>query len=232
MSRKLSVLLFSILAITYQPKVYPIDNYKVNQRLNVLASSLNMRTSPSIKAKVIRSIPYGARVRVLSKTRNRYLSNGIKGYWVEVLYKNKVGYIFDGYLTRFPVPHKSCKTIEQYANKHLTRIAKPKYTKNGVIHRYKGAKIIIESGHEYGFEMLIIKGMSLEEAYLISKLCYSKNKYPIHKAIKQSSFKLNKKGEIHIIELDSIHSDFGSTYSLKIKKSPNGYTYIDFGYTL
>ncbi len=235
MSRKLSVLLFSILAIIYHSKVYPIDNYKVNQRLNVLASSLNMRNSPSIKAKIIRSIPYGARVRVLSKTRNRYLSNGIKGYWVEVLYKNKAGYIFDGYLTRFPVPHKTCKSLKQYVNKGFTKIDnKPikiidpykstdsHYSK--YMQRYKGAKLIVEEGYEYGYEILIIKGISLEEAYLIAKLSYSNSILYINKAIKKSSFSLNSKGEVYI------KAGINGTQSVKIRKNSKGYTYIIFEY--
>ncbi len=54
--------------------------YKKADKLNVLASSLNMRAKPSIKSKKIGEIPYGARVIVLKKTKSAYKSEGIKGH--------------------------------------------------------------------------------------------------------------------------------------------------------
>jgi len=70
-----------------------------------IASTLNVRSEPSIKGKVLGSIPYGKEVNILKKTVIPYTSEGIKGVWVKVSLKgNLSGYIFNGYLITVPPP--------------------------------------------------------------------------------------------------------------------------------
>ncbi|MBK6995101.1 MAG: SH3 domain-containing protein [Lewinellaceae bacterium] len=90
--------------------------YQVGDSLFVWAKSgLNLRIKPSIDAPKLTVIPYGNTIEVID-TAIQTLSHSIviakpkekdgfrlKGFWVMVKYGEKVGFAFDGYLSKLPV---------------------------------------------------------------------------------------------------------------------------------
>ncbi len=178
--------------------------YKKGNRLNVLATSLNMWSKPSIKSKKIGRVPYGARVTVLKKTKKTYKSEGIKGHWVKVKYGKRKGYIFDGYLTKLPAPPKDCKSLKHYADSKLGKIGKNHKNvlndKEGENHirywqQYKyNAKIEIHQFYEDRETSLILKNVTTEEVFLIARLCedFQTGRFRTKK------FSTNSKGEVYI----------------------------------
>lgn len=77
------------------------------QELNVLAKSgLKLREAP-IAGKTLSIIPYGAQVTVLNSSEFTCLEDQIewtKGRWIEVSYEGQRGFVFDGFLSDFPLP--------------------------------------------------------------------------------------------------------------------------------
>ncbi len=212
--------------------------YKKGNRLNVLATSLNMSSKPSIKAKMIAKIPYGTKVEVIRKTRKAYKSEGIAGHWVKVAYgKKRTGYIFDGYLTKLPVPPKNCKGLKHYADSKLGKTGK--LHKKDLSRVEKGVKIIEtitwqnyrhnavlkhesygvnQSDEGYTEKTLKIKNISMEEGFLIGRLCI--------KGFRNKVLKVNSKREIYIEKEEVL----GVSY-LRIKKDKKGYILITDGYS-
>ncbi|GMT50062.1 MAG: hypothetical protein IEMM0008_1601 [bacterium] len=206
--------------------------YRKGNRLNVLASSLNMRAQPSIKAKKVRKIPYGARVIVLEKTKSAFKSEGIKGHWVKVKYGKRIGYVFDGYLTKRPVPPKNCKGLKHYADSKLGKIGKkPKkiyerhkgtdaYNAKYVQHyKQNSAKIEIEEGYEWYSVALTLKNISVEEAFLIARMC---GKFYSAEHFRNKPYILNAKGQLKIIEEGYM------ALGLTIHKTLKGYVKITY----
>lgn len=72
-------------------------------------SGLNLRTEPGAKATKITAIPKESMVVVLSNIDSsqayavtEFPGFQIKGFWVEVDYKGQTGYVFSGYLIKYP----------------------------------------------------------------------------------------------------------------------------------
>ncbi len=203
--------------------------YKKGNRLNVLATSLNMRAKPSIKSKKIGRVPYGARATVLKKMKNTFKSEGIKGHWVKVKYDKRIGYIFDGYLTRLPAPPKNCKSLKHYADSKLGKVGKEhKKVKDQLNYsswqNYKyNAKIEFERWWSEDVEghstILILKNITLEEAFLIGRLCLfdpyaNKNQLT---QFREKPFSKNSEGNIETYLENTV---------LDIKKDSKGYVRI------
>lgn len=118
--------LFLSLLFVLPMDLLAINEYQIGDTLTVWAQSgLNLRESDDSKSKVIASIPFGGLVIAensksqeerefeefsLFETKNIVKkpkdSKGIRirGVWLKVKYGNKVGYLFDGYLSSFKVP--------------------------------------------------------------------------------------------------------------------------------
>ncbi len=197
----LSLFIGSFLLILALSDVHPVV-YKKGNRLNVLASSLNILSKPSISGKKIGNIPYGARITVLKKTQKAYTSEGIKGHWVKVKYGKRTGYIFDGYLTKLPAPPRNCKGLKHYADRKLGRIGKQRKVvfdgnRNSdayhVIYwqKYRYNTIL---GEEEGYEsfgtILSFKNISMEKAFLIGRLWV--------KGLKNKPFAVQSNGTVEI----------------------------------
>ncbi len=205
--------------------------YQNGSYLNVLASRLNIRSKPSIKGKVIGSVPYGARIKILHKTKWAYQSEGIKGNWVRISTGNKIGYVFDGYLSPLPAPPKDCKSLKHYADSQLIpvgslqKIDKSVITKNREhmdvvsIQKYKLFEVIHEEhmGYEESWYILKIKDITLEEAFLIGRLCANEHRKNIYR---KKPFSLNKKDQFYSNPQATIHVD------LTIEKDSEGYIKI------
>ena len=188
-----------------------------------IASTLNVRSEPSIKGKVLGSIPYGKEVNILKKTAIPYTSEGIKGFWVKVSLKgNLSGYIFSGYLITVSPPPLKCESLEGYADKVFRKVGKP--VKKVIGKTEEGDEVLIRQKYSHniildvyqGFEwhqkVMIIKGITVREGFLIGRRCWDKQFYnmpftPEPKGNKvvidgrdalQFSVTRNNNGEVHI----------------------------------
>jgi hypothetical protein len=90
------------------------SRFKEGETLYVWASSgLNMRDKPDAKATKITSIPFGTKVIVQPNIGikipfevEEFKGFTVKGYWLLVKYGTTEGWIFDGFLSRLPMPTK------------------------------------------------------------------------------------------------------------------------------
>ncbi len=123
MKKHLVFLLFALFAGMYSANA--IEQYREDDTLFVWAKSgLVLRATPDFKAEKIITLPFGAAVKTHSyKYRDEdiaeikvavvqpYNFNGqkypgykIPGLWVQVTAQGKTGYVFDGYLSKYPPP--------------------------------------------------------------------------------------------------------------------------------
>ena len=97
------ILIFSILLLAQISK----GNYTEKDTLNVLAiNGLNIRLAKSGQSKKIGNIKYGESV-IITNTFEFSFKDTIEcrtGNWIEINYNDKIGFVFDGYLSKLPVP--------------------------------------------------------------------------------------------------------------------------------
>ena len=113
MKNIITILIISFLASSFTFKnEQPVGD---SNSYHVMAlSGLKMRDLPSLKGKKILTIPYNGEVEVIATgfgaLKVKELEDFyIEGEWVQVSYNGKEGYVFDGYLTQFPVPDENVK---------------------------------------------------------------------------------------------------------------------------
>lgn len=106
-----------ILTISFLASSFTFENEKPQplgdgSNYHVMAlSGLKMRDLPSLKGKKILTIPYNGEVELIDTGENygeltiqELKDFYIKGEWVKVRYDGKEGFVFNGYLTQFPLP--------------------------------------------------------------------------------------------------------------------------------
>ncbi len=77
-------------------------------------SGLNLRAASVPSSKRLLTIPYGAKVELTESAENREMKvDQFSGGMAKVKYGDQVGYLFDGYISRFPAP-KTKQTVEKY----------------------------------------------------------------------------------------------------------------------
>jgi hypothetical protein len=86
-------------------------DFELNENFHVMAmSGLRMRATPELKGKTILTIPYDGIVERVDNDDYGVLEiEEIKGFkiegnWIKVRHDGKDGYVFDGFLTKFPLP--------------------------------------------------------------------------------------------------------------------------------
>jgi hypothetical protein len=87
------------------------EQFELNEDFHVMATSgLRMRATPELKGKTILTIPYDGLVERVDNNDYGTLEIEeikdfkINGNWIKVRYDGKEGYVFDGFLTKFPLP--------------------------------------------------------------------------------------------------------------------------------
>ena len=98
-----SIIIFSILLLSQVSK----GNYSENDTLNVLAiNGLNIRLAKSGQSAKIGNIKYGESVIIKNtfKFNHKDTIENRTGNWVEIIYKEKRGFVFDGFLSKLPIP--------------------------------------------------------------------------------------------------------------------------------
>lgn len=82
----------------------PPPQKKITSLYVIAASGLSLRAYNNLQSQKLAVMPYGTKVEVVSlETNNTMNINGVKGAMHQVLYNNKRGYAFSGYLSNlFP----------------------------------------------------------------------------------------------------------------------------------
>ena len=134
------------------------DN-KVKYYYVLAPNGLNMRQKPSTSAKKIARLPYGTRVTYVAGVPSQMIMvDNIKGGMAKVSYKGKVGYVFEGYLSKFVAPKKYTE-VKKYAQ----------------ILRRNGLQVMTETGNkDYdGYQQfknaIHIPTQSWSEAFIVAK---------------------------------------------------------------
>lgn len=128
------ILIISFLSSSFIFKNEQIIGDSSNYHVMAL-SGLKMRDLPNLKGKKILTIPYNGEVELIDTGENygeltiqELKDFYIKGEWVKVRYDGKEGFVFNGYLTQFPLPDiyisddedDSSSELEYYLDKKFT----------------------------------------------------------------------------------------------------------------
>ncbi len=113
--------------------------YRTGDTLYVGAGSgLNLRDDVGLAANKLGTVPYGAAVVMLQDPKDGTTFEveelpgfTISGLWIKVRYQGQEGYVFDGYLTRLPMPPQGSNRQDTYFGDIL-----PKTQEKDVVHRY------------------------------------------------------------------------------------------------
>lgn len=215
---------------------------------NVMAiSGLKMRTEPN--GKKLLTIPYNSQVEKINDgkdygdlTVTELKDFEIKGKWIKVKYDGKEGFVFDGYLTKLPLPDKNVtyEKTESYSG-YMEYYIKRKFESSSISYwtekfgdcepkekncicatkqNYFNNKIIYRNTwcQELGVqEEFDFKDISLAEIYSISKVIY-KNKSD---DMGESNYTYNKKKNSFYFETKG---DGAGGCWMKIIKKENTYT--------
>lgn len=210
---KKQTLLIAIICLFGLTQVKAIRYYNDGDTLFVWAQSgLILRDAPDLKSKKIAALPFGTIVvpKIYKQTDGvemsievissciyegqNYYGYKIPGNWVQVSANGKTGYVFDGFLSKYPPPNNQ-EQFEWKIDSYLTRVfgfashvedmGKSQHAakldcnfyKNGASRQSRGI------GNGLSQTTYVLPELSLEEGYLIAnyfcKLEKSTNKTPL-----------------------------------------------------
>ncbi|MFK7773251.1 MAG: SH3 domain-containing protein [Saprospiraceae bacterium] len=244
-----------LLSLIFLFPSFGVSDYKSNDDLYIWAiSGLNLRSQPDAKSSKIVNIPYGEKVTVIDNqinahkfsytmSRSNSASWEIDGFWVQVKYGNEEGYVFDGYLGKFPTITKSAETIPYLTLETLKLYGKENWgglkneKKETMLDFDDNARdsdkghsssylLTFKNGSSYetvdesfsGYLNLKIKDISLEEGYLfLNALMGIEYKQKMNKGNESfgGSIQLSSVGENEI-------TFFGSGMNITLKKVEGG----------
>ncbi len=153
-----SILLLWICTFTgySQPSIFS-KLYKPGSTLYVHAlQGLSMREATDLKAKALLVVPYGGEVEVVADTKPKVpiTNSNISGNWVKVKQGNNVGYMFDGFLSRFkimdPKQINTSYSIGDYLKSYFKSISDVNKAPDGSAADYR--KIIFQNGTIYEYQ--------------------------------------------------------------------------------
>lgn len=193
-----------------QNQIYSINNYFEGDTLVVWAEGgLSIRDTNSITGKRIGVIPYGEKVISHSKKKYRYGEEKINltsafqeneelkylgltliGQWAKISYGDKIGYVFDGYLSKFSAPilkeNGKSERLREYLYREFKLLNQEKSSgKNWIkeeIYFGKGISIL-NIGTKTAYSRFILPDFSHEEIVLFIKNSKLTNEYGAPKLI-------------------------------------------------
>ena len=166
-----------IITILIQINLFGIERYSKGDTLFNWSTKLNLRESPNLKSNIIAQIGNGEKVIV---NQNKYFKEAdcqinndakdwkrvITGRWVEVIYYNKKGFVFDAYLSKYE--KEQITNDEIFVRKDTLRI--PDYDTFYRLNKESGIVKEIGIGIEWRKSVYYIPDFSIEEAiYLIKE---------------------------------------------------------------
>lgn len=177
--RKTFLLLFVV--CSFNCLAQPFGTFYVSAK-----TGLSMREKPDANAKVLEKIPYGTKITTIDDGGEwkEIVTEGLTGYWRQVKFNNKTGYVVDSYLSSW-VPPKlaTIQNMKQY----LGQVSLPAGAK--VIIRSGTMREISESGwelskqlykngaehhdfmaYEYGSDTYFLPGYSIQQGFILCRL--------------------------------------------------------------
>jgi hypothetical protein len=177
---------------------------KAEEYYNWAINGLNIRETPSANGKALGKIPYGQKLEI--DLRNQEYSNyyeelflvGIKpdksadikftGPWLKVEFNGLIGYVFGGYLSRFPSykienieNHKRSESFKDYMNRNYKLLNDNKETWDSTYFDNKirtsfwenGIMSINDNNEKGAGATIIFADMTLNEALLFVKFYFN-----------------------------------------------------------
>jgi len=155
------------------------------QRLYVLSNTLSLRNKPSLKSKRLNVIKYSSYV-FAAKTQGipkKLTVTGIRGQWLKVRFNNQIGYVFDGFISTYPAPSLSSKSLKKYVNRYFRKIGNIKTRRSGKNQVVKTQRytrgVSLETLHTtvagtvYKEDHIVISGISLGTGFLLARALFS-----------------------------------------------------------
>ncbi|MFT3682373.1 MAG: SH3 domain-containing protein [Ferruginibacter sp.] len=169
--------LFFFLLTSYQ--VFAQQNYYAAAR-----AGLSIREQASTESKVVDKIPYGTKLELVkdSATSIMFSSEGFSGHWWKVKYNDKTGYVVNIYVLPAVPPKATAKTIEDYFKEISDPYGKPLELKENFVNTVDETTILTKQlykngmehhhvdGYEYGADLYMLPGFTVEQAYLLVRL--------------------------------------------------------------
>ncbi len=198
-----------------------VDQNNLSIKTVFVNGSLNVRAEPLLKAAVVFSLKEGEQVNILKELDEFLIVNKISGKWTEIEFQNQSGWVFGGFLSRFPYP-KNCSSLYDYVTKNFKPSSPPEIIEKGKLYgrdteAYRQTtqfywenqvSLIDKSMYEAGSTEIILMNASLYEGYFIGVNC-------------QSEFKNDKfLPDTRIQSIKLKHPDW--YHYLKIEKRKNG----------
>ncbi len=147
------------------------------------STGVNMRKTPNLKAELIGKIPYATKLKVDSIKLDTVpvIVESMKGYWVEVNYQNKKGYVLNCYLVHKIPPLKGTKKMSDYLLQLSPKFGNELIHKKGTLNDINADGYIIKKqlyknanewhqyqAYEANSDTYFIEGLNnLQEAFLI-----------------------------------------------------------------
>lgn len=75
------------------------ESFSPDQIVYLFGDNVKLREKPTTEGAVIEKLKITSEVKIIKKTGETYLYNGIEWYWYQVRYKNKTGYIIGGLIS-------------------------------------------------------------------------------------------------------------------------------------
>lgn len=154
---------------------------------------LNLRSQPSLDSDSLALLPRGTVIKVLEKTNNYNSVDGITSNWWKVEANGKTGYLFSGYISRYPPPKESYGSLYSY----LTEFYGELNSENPNVVNYKkketpcdevenveacgseesfqiktlGIEVLQKIGYEWGTEEIFFPDITEIEGFLLLQDC-------------------------------------------------------------
>jgi hypothetical protein len=220
---KLLISLFLITKFAVAQKSFS-DSYKPGDKLYVYThDGLSLREQADAKGKLIEVVAYGEEVVVLADSQPRALftSSNIPGAWVKVKCHDKLGYMFNGFLSKLrPIKNSAVERFREdvynYLKQEFKSIKETKTPPEPIYRDY--LKVELGNGATYETKdyeggstitiTLPINTITYQEVFLFARLAYPE-------------FFVNKKCDY---KLDNTECEMDDLTSLSIKKEGNFYS--------
>lgn len=142
--------------------LFPLSMIAQKPHYVLAPSGLNMRATSNPSSAKIQTVPVGAEVEWLEAPASKDMEiDGLDGGMAKVKYQGKVGYMFSGYLSKYPAP-KPYMGTEKYVEK--LRLLTLSYT-------YEECRVD-HDGHISVDETFYISEIDWQTAYLVAWRLY------------------------------------------------------------
>jgi len=153
-------------------------------------TGISLREAPNPNAKVLEKITYGEKLITQADTLapKSIVTEGFNGFWWKVTYNNKIGYVVSNYLLTVAPPKAGIKTLKEYFAQLLSAAGNPLVLKktDEALHEMGESTLTKQffkngmewheaQGYEYGSEVYILPGFSIEQSFLLLRIL---NQFP------------------------------------------------------